>query len=441
MARQMKDSGYSWIGLIPEEWEVRSVKHFYSMQTGFTPDTKKEEYYDDENGYDWVTIGDLTGAKYIPKTTKSHISKEYIEIAKPAVVPKGSLLYSFKLSVGQVAFADRDVYTNEAIASFINNSSVCLDFLFYSSSMIIENANENIYGAKLLNQDLISNAKIVYPPIDEQRRIATFLDTQCAHIDTVIEKTKASIEEYKKLKQAVITQAVTKGVRGDRPMKDSGIEWIGEVPKEWVMQKMNRVCKTITDYVASGSFASLAENVVYLDEPDYAMLIRTMDVSQKGYEGKPVYINEHAYKFLENSNLYGGEIILPNIGASVGDVYIVPKLYERMSLAPNSIMIRTIISDRFVYYFFASNAGRQSVISIAQSTAQPKFNKTDFRQLRIPIPSDEEQKEIADYLDGVIPQLDELIQKKERTVSELETYKKSLIYEYVTGKKEVPDCY
>ena len=217
-----------------------------------------------------------------------------------------------------------------------------------------------------------------------------------------------------------------------RKMKDSGIEWIGEIPEDWDMVKTNSFCSTITDYVASGSFASLAENVVYIDEPDYAMLVRTMDVSGKGYSGKPVYINKHSYDFLSNSNLFGGEIMFPNIGASVGDVYIVPKLYERMSLAPNAIMVKTTVCDKFVYYYFCSDAGRLSLLDIAQSTAQPKFNKTDFRQLRVVMPSKEEQEKIANLLDENCSEIDDVISKTKSTIEEYKRLRQAMIAEAVT---------
>jgi type I restriction enzyme S subunit len=152
---------------------------------------------------------------------------------------------------------------------------------------------------------------------------------------------------------------------------------------------------------------------------------------------KPVYINKHAYDYLHNSNLYGGEILLPNIGASVGDVYLVPILYERMSLAPNAIMMKTKYHDKFYYYYFLSKPGRLSIEDIAQSTAQAKFNKTDFRQIRVVLPSDDEQREIAEYLDKKTKEIDLLVQTKNQIITELESFKKSLIFEYVTGKKEV----
>ena len=133
--------------------------------------------------------------------------------------------------------------------------------------------------------------------------------------------------------------------------KPSGIQWIGDIPSHWEVKKMNYTCSQITDFVASGSFADLKNNVEYLDEPDYAMLVRTADLSCKG-NIPPVYVSKESYAFLSNSNLFGGEIILPNIG-SVGDVYLVPcDLYPYMTLAPNAIMVNTQC-NKFFYYFFS----------------------------------------------------------------------------------------
>jgi restriction endonuclease S subunit len=215
-------------------------------------------------------------------------------------------------------------------------------------------------------------------------------------------------------------------------MKDSGIEWIGDVPEEWEVTKFYRVCSVITDFVASGSFESLRINVPYHDYPDYAMLVRTIDLSGKGRVSGKVYISKHSYDFLNNSNLFGGEIILPNIGASVGDVYIVPNLYERMSLAPNSIMFKTKQCDKYWYYYFYSEAGKRAIFNICQSTAQPKFNKTELRDIRVCIPTNKEQQAIADYLDKKCSEIDSLIELQEQMIEELKAYKQSVITEAVT---------
>jgi len=204
----MKDSGIEWIGEIPEDWEITSVKSKYRLVTGFTPDTENPNYYDD-NGYVWVNISDLSNDRYIVDSKKK-ISDLAIKECKGNLIKKGSLLYSFKLSVGQVSFAGNDLYTNEAIASFIEDESINLNFFYYMSSFaIIQNANENIYGAKLLNQQLIKNAKIVFPPLNEQQKIANFLDKKVAEIDHIISKKEQLINNLESYKKSLIYEVVT----------------------------------------------------------------------------------------------------------------------------------------------------------------------------------------------------------------------------------------
>lgn len=213
--------------------------------------------------------------------------------------------------------------------------------------------------------------------------------------------------------------------------KDSGVAWIGEVPKHWEVKKMNYHCSTITDFVASGSFADLKRNVQYLGEPDYAMLIRTVDLSSNDKKQPPVYISKSSYEFLSNSNLVGGEIVLPNIGA-VGNVYIVPKLYKHMSLAPNAIMVRSYGNDKFLYYYFKSKPGVDSLTLIGISTVQDKFNKTELRSLRVLVPPVTEQTAIATYLDTHCAKIDNLISIQQKRIALLQELKQSVITHAVT---------
>ena len=167
----MKESGFAWIGKVPADWEIRKVKHYYKIQTGFTPDTKNENFYDDANGYDWVNISDIQDGQTI-LNTKKKISQQYVDLFNPTVIPEGSLLYSFKLSVGQTAYAGKQIYSNEAIASFIPTESVNLHYLRYSSMFIIENAQTNIYNAKIqLAEELIE-----YDKIKNQEQIKALAD-------------------------------------------------------------------------------------------------------------------------------------------------------------------------------------------------------------------------------------------------------------------------
>lgn len=208
----LKPSGADWIGNIPAHWEMVKVKHKYSFVTGFTPPSKKYEYYDNDNGYTWVCISDLNSKKV--SSSASKVSKLAVSEFKPSLVVKGSLLFSFKLSIGQVAFAEDDLYTNEAIASFGNEERISLSFLYYSAPYyIVENAETNIYGAKLLNQELIKNAHIIFPPLEEQVRIAEYLDKRCAEIDEAKERKQRQIELLREMKQTLISDAVTGRVK------------------------------------------------------------------------------------------------------------------------------------------------------------------------------------------------------------------------------------
>ena len=171
----------------------------------------------------------------------------------------------------------------------------------------------------------------------------------------------------------------------------------GKLPKGWSTEKIGEYASVITDYVANGSFAALAENVNYKSEPDYAVLIRLTDYNNN-FNSDFVYIDEHAYEFLSKSKLYGNEIIISNVGANVGTVFKCPKLQKKMSLAPNAIMLKTKGNDDFYYYWFTSRMGQHSLQSIVTGSAQPKFNKTNFKELLVPVPPLDVQEKIAEYL-------------------------------------------
>lgn len=171
----------------------------------------------------------------------------------------------------------------------------------------------------------------------------------------------------------------------------------GKVPEEWDIKKISEYTEVVTDYVANGSFAALKNNVTYYNEPNYAVLLRLVDYN-KGYDGDFVFIDKNAYEFLSKTKLFGGEIIISNVGANVGTVFKAPKLKYKISLGPNTVMLKTKGDDDFYYYWFSSKGGQESIKSILSGSAQPKFNKTAFRALEIPIPPINEQKGISKIL-------------------------------------------
>lgn len=214
-----------------------------------------------------------------------------------------------------------------------------------------------------------------------------------------------------------------------REMKDSGVAWIGEIPAQWEVRKIASVVPVVTDFVASGSFADLRDNVKYLDTPDYAMLVRTADLS--GTRDNTVYIDKHAYEYLSNSNLFGGEIILSNIG-SVGNVFQYTPMYERSSLAPNAIMLNGTECNRYLYYWFLNPIANDELKRIGSHAVQLKFNKTQLKQMAIVYPPIEDQQKIAAHLDRKCTQIDALISNAQQQIENLKAYKQSIITEAVT---------
>lgn len=203
----LKDSCIEWIGMIPEHWEVKRVKDIFTYTTGNTPDSKNESYYEGNNT--WICIGDISEDKYI-SDSKMKISDKAISDLNMIKTPKGSLLYSFKLSIGKMAFVEKDVYTNEAILSIFPNKHISLNYIYYMLPYFLElAATENIYGAKMLNQKIIANALLVVPKLEEQIDLASYLDSKTIHIDTILTNISEQITKLTQLRKTLINDVVT----------------------------------------------------------------------------------------------------------------------------------------------------------------------------------------------------------------------------------------
>ena len=270
-----------------------------------------------------------------------------------------------------------------------------------------------------------ANSQIPVPPLAEQERIAAFLDAECAEIDTVLEKTRASIEEYKKLKQAVITQAVTKGIRGDRPMKNSGIEWIGEIPAEWDVVRI----KNLFDYRNERNFKPLEEvNLIslYTDKG----VVQHCDLDETtGNKAS----NADGYKLVYENDIVVN-IILCWMGAIGRSAY-----FGVTSPAYDVYSPKQKTNSKFYHYLFRTNGFSGDCYKVGRGIMAMRWRtySDQFRAIKVVSPPQSEQEEIVEYLDEKCEGIDDLIAKKQQYLTEIENYKKSLIYEYVTGKKEV----
>jgi type I restriction enzyme S subunit len=426
-----KDSGIEWIGEIPSHWTLNKVKHNFSFKTGFTPPSGKTEYY--ENGtHVWINISDLQEKEVHDSVNK--ITDKAVEDFRPEIVPQGSLLYSFKLSVGRVGFNTVDCYTNEAIFSIDPNGSANLNFFYYSlPEQIIKNANENIYGAKILNQELIKNAFLVAPPPEEQTTIATYLDRKTAEIDELIADKKRLLELYEEEKTAIINHAVTKGVNPNVPMKDSGIEWLGEIPEHWEVKKIGHCSKI----VRGGSPRPTGDPRYFFG--DYIHWITVKEVTNaigKYVVDTEEYLTEEGSK---NSRIIEPEtLLLSNSGATLG----VPKISKiRGCINDGSVAfpeLKTFLNRDYLYYFFESHTDiyREQMAG----NGQPNLNTEIIKSTFIPVPSTiEEQTKIVEFIEIETQKVEAKKSKTEKLIELLTEYRTALISEVVTGKIKVTE--
>lgn len=432
MARKMKDSGIEWIGKIPEGWEITKIKHIVSSVTDidhFMPDSA-------EFGIPYLMIGDLKDlSSSIDWDSSKKISiEDYKKLSIKSRPQIGDIIFARYASIGTTCYidTDRDFLVSYACLTIHPSDLIIGKFLSYylkSSSFaedVLRRTNSNTQGN--VGKDSLVNATIVLPSIIEQTQIVNFLDAKCSDINAMLSKTRASIEEYKKLKQAVITQTVTKGVRGEREMKDSGVEWVGEIPKEWVCEKIKYATS-----ISRGLFNHRPRNDERYYNGKYPF-IQTGDVANA-----TKYIVSYSQTLNELGKSVSKEFpkgtLTMTIAANVGDVAIL----NFDAYFPDSVVgfipnknIRTL------YLFYVFSAMKDEFTRTAIKSTQLNLNIDRVKETFIPVTLNvNEQCKIENYLESKCAEIDGLIAKKEQLVKELESYKKSLIYEVVTGKREV----
>ena len=446
MAREMKDSGVEWIGEIPKEWEIRNIRNLFSFGKGLN--ITKENLK--EHGVAVISYGQihskLNPFYKIADDLIRFVDESYLKTSNLSLVNQGDFIFADTSEdiqgCGNFIYVDGQQtmfagYYTIILRSLAPKDNKFFAFLFMSDCWR-KQIRECVNGVKLfsISQKLIKKTSILIPPEDEKVRIVNYLEEHSATIDNVLEKIRASIEEYKKLKQAVIAQAVTKGIRGNREMKDSGVEWIGEIPIEWELVPFRHVLKERQE---KNSPIKSVER-----------LSLSIDLGVTLYAEKTTNLDRFKDDFEQYKLAYEGDLVMNSMNMIVGatgvsDYFgcVSPVYYTFYD------ELEDHVTAKYCEYIFRSKTMFRVLYSLGKgiyaivrgddrvNTCRLKVSKEDLKSIIIPVPPVEEQREIVNYLKKKCLAIDELIAKKEQYLSEIENYKKSLIYEYVTGKKEV----
>lgn len=422
----MKPSGIEWIGDIPDDWEVIKTKFLFNVYGGSTPKVNVSEYWGDK--ITWITPGELGDDIKIVLNSKRMLSEKGLNSCGATLVSKGSIIISNRAPIGQVCLAGSELCTNQGCKSLV--AKIKLSCLFFYYFFKVQSEVLNMLGngttfMELSTSDLL-NFKIPFPTIKEQQKIADYLDEKCGEIDATITKQKESIEKLKAYKQSLISETVTKGLDKSASLKPSGIDYLGDIPNDWEIRKVKNTGKLI----GGSGFPEEYQGVK--DEKIPFIKVKSLAEDPISRNGKDS-ISESIRSKLNAEKFIKGSVVFAKVGAAL--LLQRFRILEFDSCIDNNMMgfIPLAIEPRFFKYVtilfdfsYFVNPG-----------TVPSINQEQIGNIKIPFPPLKSQEKIADYLDSKCSQIDKYITEKQNIIQKLDAYKKSLIFECITGKQKM----
>lgn len=429
----MKDSGVEWIGEIPADWRVRRIKELFAEVNERCDNgadytlLSVSEYYGVAPKAEKISEDDmLTHAESLDGYKICHPNDIVMNIMLAWKRALGASKYEGIISPAYCVYRPKEG-VNSRYFHYLYRTDVYANLFKQYSTGIID-SRLRLYPDKFLA------LKCQVPPIDVQKRIVDFLDAKCTKIDTVIVRQQEAIEKLKAYKLSVITEAVTKGLNPDVPMKDSGVEWIGLIPKHWELRKLKAlaliISKGTTPSTVGGEIQSTGD-IRFLKAENIQNNTVVLDPE--------FYIDEETNEILKRSKLIEDDILFVIAGATIGKTAIVTEdaLPANTNQAVSFIRLKDSKECRFVWYFLQSDYVIKNLSLLSVHSAQPNLSMEDLGNFLLCYPEENEREAIVEYLDSKCKRIDEIIEQKKRILERLVEYKKSLIYEVVTGKREV----
>ncbi len=439
--RSMKESGIDWIGIIPEDWDVVPFRSYVKERAEKNKGEKTREL---------LALSFALGVTlYKDKVFNMDRVKENYEdyqlvyendlVLSPNDIIKGSIFvskYNGCISPMYLVFSVRDAETHYLpyLSYLLRTSAAGRKFFFIARGLIggiLDNGKYVTRRMTVSKQDLLS-FQVLLPPLPTQQRIADFLDRKCAEIDELAALQETMIAELKRYKQSVITEAVTKGLDPNVPMKDSGVEWIGEIPEGWEVKKV----KNVTTAINKGNGITKEEVFADGDTP----CVRYGEIYSKYDNSFVTCISKTKKDVLSTLHYFGnGDILCAGTGELVEEIgKSIVYLGENKCLAGGDIIVLSHNQNPLFLNFALNSRYAQAQKSCSKAKLKVvHISAYDIGSVLIAFPPLSEQRAIADYLDQKCAEIDELIAIKQQKIEALKEYKKSVIFEYVTGKKEL----
>lgn len=429
-----KDSGVEWLGAIPEHWENWKISHaFQKIGSGTTPSTNRYDYYDGD--VPWINTSELR-ENIITDTSVKITNKALLDNSVLNLYSPGTLLIAmYGATIGRLGILGITACTNQACCALANPILLDTKFVFYwlwmrRNELIILSSGG---GQPNINQEKIRSIKIPAPPLHEQQKIAQFLDQETSKIDKLITKKERLIELLKEKRTALISHAVTKGLNPDVPMKDSGVEWLGEVPEHWeVMPIKFALDIPITD--------GPHETPELYDEGIPFISAESIKNDRIDFDKKRGFISLEEHKrFSRKYKPQYGDVYMVKSGATTGNVARVETEEEFNIWSPLAVLRpnKDVTTTNFLFYAMKSKPFFYSVELSWSFGTQQNIGMGVISNIRIVLPPLPEQQKIAQFLDRETSKIDNLITKTRTSIDHLKEYRTALISAAVTGKIDV----
>ena len=429
-----KESGIDWVGNLPKDWVASKLKYYTDVITGNTPSMKFENYYSSTTGIPWVKPNDLNEFTPITKS-KQFLTKE--GSCQARIVRKGSILVGGIGDIGKLGVAGTDITTNQQIHSVEGNLNKIdddfLKYLIFNSIDALQKASSSVVLSILTKTKLLDLA-IVVPSQKEQNQIANYLDHKTTIIDALILKKEQLIKKLQAQRQAIINEAVTKGLNKNAKMKNSGIEWLGEIPEHWVVKRISSISELLTGFPWKSNQFNFEKGTKILRGENVSEGFLRWGTRTRFW---PLEIDKESVHWLKSQ-----DIIIPMDGSKVGKNYVLVKeedlpiiLHQRMC----RLRFGNDIIANFIEFYISSNMFQYHVNSTKTDPMIPHITQKNIADFKFALPPGKEIIEITNYCNNINNSLKLTIEKTEDSLLKLKLYRQSLISEAITGKIDVRD--